>query len=134
MARTTSASVQGIIEVDAAIDLNPFILVANELVTEVCSDAGYSDERLELIERWLAAHFYCTRDPRASREQAGPVAQSLQSVIDLGLNNSHYGQTALLLDTAGGLAALNKTSQKGKRTASVTWMGDEDDRGDVEET
>lgn len=133
MARTTSSNVEGIIEVDVTISLDPFILVANELVTEVCSDAGYTEERLELIERWLAAHFYCTRDPRASREQAGPVAQSLQSVIDLGLNNSHYGQTALLLDTAGGLAALNKAAQKGKLTASVTWLGNEDHRGDVED-
>src|SRR5512145_1460222 len=127
MARTTSVNVASIIEVDVSIDLAPFISVANELVTEKCVASGYTDERLELIERWLAAHFYCTRDPRPTREQAGPVSQSLQSVVDLGLNNSHYGQTAMLLDSAGNLRNLNK----GQKTASVTWLGNEDDRGDV---
>jgi hypothetical protein len=128
MARTTSANVESIIEVDASISLLPFISVANELVTEMCLDSGYSDERLELIERWLAAHFYCTRDPRPTRQQAGPVAENLQSIVDLGLNNSHYGQAAMVFDTAGNLKRLNK----GKKAASVTWLGNEDDRGDVD--
>jgi len=119
--RTTSGAVEGIIEVDVTISLEPFMLVANELVTEVCSDAGYSDERLELIERWLAAHFYTNRDPRPVNERAGPVSVTYQSAVALNLNTSHYGQTAMMLDTAGGLAALSK--QKPKRIASVTWLG-----------
>ena len=119
--RTTSGAVEGIIEVDVTISLEPFMLVANELVTEVCSDAGYTEERLELIERWLAAHFYTNRDPRPVTERAGPVSATYQSAVALNLNTSHYGQTAMMLDTAGGLAALSK--QKPKRIASVTWLG-----------
>jgi len=119
--RTTSILVGGIIEVDLAIDLTPFIFSANELVTEVCGSVGYSEERLELIERYLAAHFYTLRDPRPTSERAGPVAETFQSAVTFNLYTSHYGQHAILLDTQGGLAALNK--QRRRRVATVTWLG-----------
>jgi len=129
--RTTAELVGGIIEVDAAIDLAPFILTANELVTEKCdtAEADYSAERLELIERYLAAHFYTVRDPCAVSEHAGPVGATYQSQVGLFLSTSHYGQQAMLLDTNGGLAALNRDIARPriKRTASVTWLGTEED-------
>ena len=121
--RTTSQLVAGIIEVDISIPLEPFISVASELVTELCSAAGYTDERLELIERWLSAHFYTNRDPRPTREEAGPVSASYQSKVALNLASSHYGQTAMMLDTAGGLSELSRDLQK--RTLSVSWLGTE---------
>lgn len=125
MARTTSVLVAGIIEVDTTIALDPFIFPANELVTEICVGVGYSDERLELIERYLAAHFYTLRDPRALNEKAGSVAATYQSKVDLNLATSHYGQHAMLLDTKGGLARLNAEMSKPRtqRTGSVTWVG-----------
>jgi len=119
--RTTSDAVAAVIEVDVAIDLAPFILVANELVTEVCSNKNYTDSRLELIERWLSAHFYTNRDPRSVNEKAGSVGATYQSAVDLNLSTSHYGQTAMMLDTAGGLASLS--NRKMKRTVGVTWLG-----------
>ena len=125
MARTTPELVAGIIEVDTAIDLSPFILPANELVTELCVPAGYSDERLELIERWLSAHFYAIRDPRPVTERAGSVWFTAQSKVDLFLSVTHYGQQAMMLDTAGGLANLNK--QKTRRSLSVHWLGTEEE-------
>ncbi len=126
MPRTTDELVGGIIEVDSSIDLTPFILPANELVTEFCGEAGYTDGRLELIERYLAAHFYTLRDPRTTDEKAGDIAATYQSKVDLFLSTSHYGQHAMLLDTAGGLAELNKQQAlpaRIKRTASMYWLG-----------
>jgi len=125
MARTSSLLVSGIIEVDSAISLDPFILPANELVTECCGDVGYSDERLEIIERYLAAHFYTLRDPRALNEKAGSVAATYQSKVDLNLATSHYGQHAMILDTKGGLARLNATTTNPprRRTGTVSWLG-----------
>jgi len=134
MARTTKADVEGIIELDASVvpddaALLPFITVANELVTEACTgdngpDTAYSAERLELIERWLTAHFYTNRDPRAVTEKAGSVSAAYQSRVDLGFNTSHYGQTAMRLDTNGGLAKINDDTQKGgKPRVGVTWLG-----------
>jgi len=126
--RTTPALVAGIIEVDVTIDLDPFIFTASELVTEVCAIAGYSIERLELIERWLAAHFYAIRDPRTTNEKAGSVGASFESKVDLNLALTRYGQQAMVLDTQGGLTALNRSlAGGGSRVASVTWVGTVDE-------
>jgi hypothetical protein len=132
MARTTSELVSGIIEVDVNISLDPFIEVANELVTEACGDYGHTDTRLELIERWLAAHFYAMRDPRPLSEKAGPVSETFQSKVGLNLAVSHYGQQAMVLDTSGGLAAMSRKATTGKRIASASWVGVDADRGDAE--
>ena len=121
--RTTSVLVASIIEVDATIGVDPFILTASELVTECCSGVGYSSERLELIERWLAAHFYAVRDPRTTQERAGSVGAAYESKVDLHLDLTRYGQQVLLLDTNGGLAALNRAILSGGRRVSVTWLG-----------
>ncbi len=124
MPRTTSELVGGIIEVDATISLVPFIEISNALVTEKLGDL-FDDTRLELIERWLAAHFYTNRDPRAVSERAGPVSQTLQSAVALHLNSSHYGQTAMLLDTSGTLKRLSEG--KALVTGGATWLGTEDE-------
>lgn len=132
MARTTRALVGTIIELDPEVipddaAMEPFITVANELVTEACVDNGpstaYTSARLELIERWLAAHLYTNRDPRAVNEKAGAVGATYQSKVDLGFDTSHYGQTAMRLDTNGGLAKLNDDAKKGRPRVSVYWPG-----------
>ena len=128
MARTTSILVGGIIELDASITVTPFIDTANAFVTECCAGAGYDAARLELIERWLAAHCYTVRDMRAESEKAGPVSEKKQSKVDLGFDTSHYGQMAMRLDTKGGLARLNESSKSGGGTpVGVSWLGTEDD-------
>ena len=128
MARTTSAAVEAIIEVDVTISLTPFIEAANNIVSAVCdtADTSYDATDLEIIERWLSAHIYTNRDPRAFEESVGRGAASekTQSKVDLGFDTSHYGQTAMRLDREGGLAALNAQAKKGTgATGSVTWLG-----------
>lgn len=120
---TTSSQVTAIIEVDPSIDLDVFIATAHELVAEFCEDKGYTDSRLELIERYLSAHFYTLRDPRPVSEKAGEVSVTYQSKVALRLSTSHYGQTAMLLDTAGGLTTLNEG--KANTNASLLWLGTE---------
>lgn len=131
MPNTTPELVGEIIEVDALISVDPFILMANSLVVEFCVDSGpdpaYSVERLELIERNLAAHFYETRDKRVQSEGAGSVSESKVSFqTKLYLDNSQYGQHAQMLDSNGGLAAWNQSLQSGnaaRRQAAMTWLG-----------
>jgi hypothetical protein len=131
--RTTRELIGGIIELDSTIipddaAMLPFITVASSLVDECCTgDAGpetpYTDERLELIERWLSAHLYTNRDPRMISEKAGSVSGSYQSRVDLGFDTSHYGQTAMRLDTNGGLTKLNEDTKAGKPIVGITWLG-----------
>ena len=134
--RTTRAEVEEIIELDASViptdaALLPFITVANELVTECCVTNGpataYDATRLELIERWLTAHLYTNRDPRVTEERAGSVSVSYQSKLALGFDTSHYGQTAMRLDTNGGLAALNDKVKRGGPSIGGIWLGTDAD-------
>lgn len=137
MSRTSSVNVKTIIEVDDDVDLTPFITAATALVTKFCADFEYSadptanSDHLELIERWLAAHFYTNLHPRATLEQARVQAQ-YQSKVDLRLNTSHYGQTAMLLDFSGALAAYNNglgtVSESPKKIAvGIAWLGTEEE-------
>ncbi len=130
MARTTDALVEGVIEVDSSITLTPFIAAANTLVTKCCTelDDDYTDDELQQIETWLAAHFYTVRDGRAFREKAGSVSEEKQSKVDLGFSTSHYGQMAMTLDYHGGLSALNESIINGtSNTVGVTWLGTEEE-------
>ena len=124
MARTTAEDVRQVIEVDteSTPDLTPFILVANELVTEHCVGAGLTDARLKLIETWLAAHFYEARMELATSESVGGASKSYQRPSELFLHQTKHGQTALMLDTSGNLAALS-TSRKHGRKIGVAWVG-----------
>lgn len=120
MPRTTSDLVKEIIEVDDTLgSLDPFIRMANQLVDEVCLASGYAESRLTDIETWLAAHFYCSKDPRVSSEQAAGVGQSFINRVGLFLQSSTYGQMALVLDTAGNLAKLSKQMEKGVGTPKI---------------
>ena len=125
--RTTDAAVKLITDVDTTIDTSPFIEIANALVTEVCYPLGYDDTRLELIERWLSAHFYRVRDPSKSSEGVGPVSESNIYQVGLGFNQTREGQQALLLDTLGGLATLQQTTQDPTKrsTRQMVWLGTE---------
>jgi hypothetical protein len=129
MARTDADMVGGVIELDPGIDPGPFILAANELVTEICQPLGYSDTRLTLIETWLAAHFYGVRDRETQIAQEW-IGQALgtqyRGKVDLGLNFTPQGQQVMLLDTKMGLAQLQKSVQLGHGpvTLGMVWLGD----------
>lgn len=114
MLRTNETNVELIIEIDEGTDLTVPISLANELVTELLS-TYYTEFRLELIERYLAAHFYTVSNPLAKSEKAGDVGVTYEGVTEMGFNSSKYGQTAMRLDTKGLLAALEDSQRKGKR-------------------
>lgn len=126
MSRTTTEAVAGIAEVDlnSVPDLTPFIETASAIVDDHCLNSGYDSTRLELIERWLAAHFYKIRDQATSLESARGVSVQYQHKVDLFLSNTMYGQQAMTLDSAGNLAAWQMSMQEGKRTTvGITYLG-----------
>jgi hypothetical protein len=133
--RTTAELVGGVIEVDEEISLDPFILAASSLVDQIqdyittesvpeSTNGMTHDERLEMIETWLAAHFYAIRDPQAIREQAGPVGAQYPSRVDLGLKLTHWGQQAIAMDTTGTLLRISKG---GGKKVGMFWAGTEYD-------
>ena len=133
MARTTPENVKQIIEVEQGVDHSPFIDAASSIVTEVATGVKgpavpYIFETLELIERWLAAHFFTNFDPRLESEKTGEASGKFRGKTEMGFTSSLYGQQAMLLDTNGGLAALNRKNLR-KATAaegvtpSFVWGG-----------
>jgi hypothetical protein len=92
-------------------DLAPAIASASLMVDDVQArgtqiGAPVSEDRLEVIERWLAAHFYAVSDrPYASRSTGGGSG-SFDGKTDKGLDFTGYGQHAKLLDPTGYLASL----------------------------
>jgi hypothetical protein len=121
--RTTEVAVQGIVEHDATITLTPFIEVASSIVDDVCADdSDYDATKLELIERWLSAHFYHIRDKAVASEKAGSVAQNFQYKLGLMFASTMYGQMAMTVDHKGHLAALSKRAEKGSRASASAFI------------
>jgi hypothetical protein len=120
MPRTNDAAVQGVIETDASISLTPYIEVASALVTRICVGSSYDSTLLELIERWLAAHFYALRDKRVSSEGVKGLTTSYEAPkTAMYLSNTVYGQTALSVDIYGSLAAWQKQLEDGVQSVSA---------------
>lgn len=134
--RTTAALVSAIVDVQPGKDLTPFIAIANELTTDACGNSGYTDgyvgSRMELIERWLSAHFYTVYDNQLTMAKAGTVSVGYQVKIDLGLKTSMYGQQAMILDTKLNLAGIENLAQTKRRIRiRLTWLGSRRWPGDI---
>jgi hypothetical protein len=127
MPRTSEAAVKKILLIDydsdAATDLSPFIDTASAVVdrVEACAIAkgkALSATELELIERWLSAHFYGQSDqPYTSRSTAGASGQ-FQGRTDMGFDSTKYGQSAIRIDYSGCLLNIDK-----RQRARVIWLG-----------
>lgn len=123
--RTTDAKVRDILgSDDESIKTTPFIETANSLVTNyivTACGATYNATQLELIERWLAAHYYEVNDRRLSEENTGRAGGVFEGKTEMGFNSTRYGQSVLDLDYEGCLA--NLSANQGKRTIGGKWQG-----------
>lgn len=125
MARTTAEAVGEIIEVDSSISLTPFIEVASALVTDMCVPLSYTDTTLELIERWLSAHFYAIRDKQLKKESLDFMDLGLEYsvTVSLYMAQTTYGQQAMLIDYKGGLASLQAQARLADKGVSAVTVG-----------
>ncbi len=125
MSRTTSASVQVILQNDyrAGDDLSGVIATANALTTRVATCAAakgedLSDVELELVERWLAAHYYAVSNRPYKAKRTADSSATFDGATGMGLNSTLYGQAALDMDASGCLAAITSRANVG-----VVWLG-----------
>lgn len=110
MARVTPEEVKEIIDTELT-DIYAFIQTANILVTDLLVNKGIDVDRLKEIERWLSAHFLAMRDQDAGMttgQTIGDTKVFYSRNSGKGLNLSRYGQQAMVLDSTGTLAALNR--------------------------
>ena len=118
MASTTAAAVQAVLggNWDQTTDLTPFIDAAAEVVADAVTCAAVrsttiSSTKQELMERWLAAHYYTQMDPLYTSKSTGDASGSFK---DYG-----YDKVAIALDPTGCLVrALN-----GQKVATSFWLG-----------
>lgn len=121
--RTTSSAVGGVIDMETGFDFDPFIATATDLVDAIAAEAGnsYSSTTLELIERWLAAHFAAIHTRIAQRQEIGAAEQEAAMNVGRGLDLTEWGQMAQVLDRDGFLSTLSKK----RKVAAVYWLGEE---------
>jgi len=100
---------------DGMTDLTPYISSATVIVDRVYSAAlnkafnavTLTAQELELIERWLAAHFYCTMDPLyRSKSTLGASGQFQRGQAAAGFETTDYGARACEIDYSGCLRAI----------------------------
>ena len=102
------------------VKIDACILGATKLVDLVSSEGGITDsDHLKEIERWLAGHFVKVVDVRSSEEKEFDATQKFQYKVDLNFNQTQYGQQALVLDTSGYLASLQRAAESGAGDASL---------------
>lgn len=123
--RTDEDLVRGVLlsNYDGSTALDPFMRAAGMIVTARCAPLAYSADELIEIETWLAAHFATLPEGQLRAEQAGQARDEIAIKIDLGLDQTTYGQTAKVLDHLGGLAGLGLQ----RKRVTFFWAGKDPD-------
>ena len=128
MVRTNEGLVKGVLTQDynerKLPALLPFMTAANSLVDDVIECASskgvaVSDAKAELIETWLAAHFYkYAYDRQFSNKSTAGASGSYTGQTAMYLEGTTYGHTAIVLDRS--LCLVNFSKQQ---VAGGFWMG-----------
>ena len=128
--RTSSGAVKSVLMDDYGArrdgtlpDLTPYIETASSVTDDVVVYAAAKGItlnviKLELIERWLGAHFYVMSDQPYLEKETMQARAKYQGTTGMMLKASKYGQTALLLDTSGTLATMEE-----RKVAGAFWLG-----------
>ncbi len=99
--------------------LKPFVDTANMLITEVIACAARKGKTLstaqaEMLERWMACHYYVQLDQNLSSQSTGGASGQYQgSTAQPGVLGSKYGQSALSIDFTGCLKAVSTGARVG---------------------
>jgi len=111
MALVTTAEVLAIVPfvvTDASL-LQPFVDIADLIITEDLSTSGLSSARLTQIELYLAAHFAVVTYERggltSQKLGEGEERYNAPKATD-GLSATRFGQQAVMLDTSGTLSKM----------------------------
>jgi hypothetical protein len=73
---------------------------------------------LELIERWLSAHFYALSDQTLASKSTSKASGSFHGQTQMDFDSTKYGQAAQNIDTSGCLRAIGK-----RQFGSSKWLG-----------
>lgn len=96
-----------------AFNVKPSLDAAKLIVGEDLSNKGLSDERLNLIATYLAAHFITIAVERGGllSTKTGDAEDSFVRPFGEALSANRFGQQVLFLDTTGIMANKSKTAK-----------------------
>jgi hypothetical protein len=122
----TDDDVRRLVAFDAARipDIQPFIDDAVLMLTNVVGDR-LDGPTFDLVTRYLAAHLVAVSDPRVSMEKVKSLQVRYDTKLDKGLGITHFGSTAMMLDSSGRLAAWNSRVITGGGIKQFFWAGTE---------
>lgn len=126
MARTDEDRVALLIQYDRQFitDLQPFIDDASLIIDNVVAIApSPTAVMLELVERYLAAHLVMVTSGQVSMEKVRSLQVQYGTLLDRGFAITHWGTTAMMLDTTGRLAAFNTRLMQGGIGKQFFWAG-----------
>jgi len=120
MARTNSIAVIALLadEYDGSTSLSPHIDTANMMVSQLAandSESLMSSVALEIVERWLAAHFYQQADPGYNSRNTSGASGSFNGATGQGLAGTRFGMQAMRIDATNYLAKRDKEASEGAR-------------------
>jgi hypothetical protein len=126
MSYTTPTAVAAVLgrNYDGSTDLQQYIDSAEVVIARMiaCAQAkgfSHTEPEVELIERWLAAHFYCKMDPLYnSNSTEGASGAYQRKGGGEGFESTDYGEMAVRLDDSGCLNAMGK-----RMSAGGFWLG-----------
>ena len=93
-------------------EVGEFVKDACVEVDELLTGVGYSENRLSLITKNLAAHNLCVAEPRAKKEDIDKTLYEIEGKADMGLARTRFGQQVLRLDYKGILAETDVGNKK----------------------
>ncbi len=94
------------------------VLVDRVTAYAVVLGSSLTTTEQELIERWLAAHFYVATDRTYASRNTQGASGSFDWKTAMNLEGSAYGQTALSIDYSGALTAISK-----RAFPRALWLG-----------
>jgi hypothetical protein len=97
------------------------IATAHAIVYEYLDGYGVPLTILDIVERYLSAHFICITYPQTVFESVGKLQQSFSMKVALGFDQTRFGQQAKKLDPTGQLKKLDDA--KAPVPVSITWLG-----------
>lgn len=125
--RTTVNAVQSILgpnyDYKFLPDLTQFIEAAGSIVdtaVPLAASRGFtlSTSQQELVERWLAAYFYCKQDALYQQKNTDKASATFVTSQSLQSEQERYKRGAIELEPSGVLNALLN-----RLTARMTWLG-----------
>lgn len=109
-----AAQVRDLVQAKDTENVDAFLEDAVLLVNESLGTAGLSAGRIDLITKYLAAHFYTLSVERGGliSEKRGESEERYQQQKGGGLASTRFGVQALSFDTTGLLTSLDGSNKK----------------------